>query len=96
MGVGFVIMSGFGNSYRIMKRSVFLSVIVSGAHSLATRYSHTVRCTRSRDNAQVFIVIIDNTMNLEILFEATHQTKNETLYNIGWQHANRIIVLIIL
>ncbi len=28
-------------------------------------------------------------MNLEILFEAGNQTKNETLHNIGWQHTNR-------
>ena len=89
MDVGFVIMSGFGNGYRILKRPDFLDVIVTGAHSLATRYSPIVRCTRSRDSTQGFIVIIDNMMNLEILFEAANQTKNETLYNIGWQHANR-------
>jgi hypothetical protein len=34
-------------------------------------------------------VIIDNMMNLELLFEAANQTNNQTLYNIGWQHANR-------
>ena len=87
--VGFVIMSGFGNGYRLFKRDDYLAVIITGAHSLATRYSPIVRCTRSWNSAQGFLVIIDNMMNLEILFEAANHTKNETLYNIGWQHANR-------
>jgi hypothetical protein len=34
-------------------------------------------------------VIIDNMMTIEVLFEAANQTNNQTLYNIGWQHANR-------
>jgi hypothetical protein len=87
--VGFVIMSGFGNGYRLLKRPEYLEVIVTGAHSLATRYSPIVRCTRSWNSAQGFLVIIDNMMNLEILFEAANQTNNQTLYNIAWQHANR-------
>jgi hypothetical protein len=87
--VGFVIMSGFGNGYRLLKRPDYLEVVVTGAHSLATRYSPIVRCTRSWNSAEGFLVIIDNMMNLEILFEAANQTNNQTLYNIGWQHANR-------
>jgi hypothetical protein len=87
--VGFVIMSGFGNGYRLLKNKDYLDVIVTGAHSLATRYSPIVRCTRSGNSKEGFIVIIDNMMNLEILFEAANQTNNQTLYNIGWQHANR-------
>ena len=87
--VGFVIMSGFGNAYRILKQADFLKVMVTGAHSLATRYSSTVRCTRSWNSAAGFLVIIDNMMNLELLFEVAKQTKDQTLYNIAWQHANR-------
>jgi hypothetical protein len=87
--VGFVIMSGFGNAFRLLKRPEDLEVVVTGAHSLATRYSPIVRCTRSWNSAKGFLVIIDNMMNLEILFEAANQTNNQTLYNIGWQHANR-------
>lgn len=87
--VGFVIMSGFGNGYRLLKNPDYLKVIETGAHSLATRYSPTVRCTRSWNSAQGFLVIIDNMLNLELLFEAANQTNNQTLYNIAWQHANR-------
>ncbi|CAF0848678.1 unnamed protein product [Adineta steineri] len=87
--VGFVIMSGFGNAYRLLKRQEYLDVIITAARSLATRYSPIVRCTRSWNSAQGFLVIIDNMMNLELLFEASNQTKDQSLYNIAWQHANR-------
>lgn len=87
--VGFVIMSGFGNAFRILKQNDYLKVMVTGAHSLATRYSSIVRCTRSWNSPTGFLVIIDNMMNLELLFEVAKQTKDQTLYNIAWQHANR-------
>ena len=87
--VGFVIMSGFGNGYRLLKNPDYLEVVVTGAHSLATRYSPIVHCTRSWNSPTGFLVIIDNMMNLEMLFEAANQTNNQTLYNIAFQHANR-------
>ncbi len=87
--VGFVIMSGFGNGYRILKRPEYLDVIVKGAHTVAKRYSPIVRCTCSWDSPEGYIVYIDNMMNLELLFVAANHTNNQTLYNIGWQHANR-------
>lgn len=87
--VGFVIMSGFGNAYRILKQPEYLKVMVTGAHSLATRYSPIVHCTRSWNSPSGFLVIIDNMMNLELLFEVAKQTKNQTLYDMAWQHANR-------
>ena len=87
--VGFVIMSGFGNAFRILKQPEYLTVIITAAHSLATRYSPIVRCTRSWNSAAGFLVIIDNMMNLELLFEAGKQTNNQSLYDIAFQHANR-------
>jgi len=87
--VGFVIMPGFGNGYRLFKRSDYRDIIITGAHSLATRYSPIVRCTRSWDTPSGFLVVMDNMMNLEILFVAANLTNNQTLYNMGWQHANR-------
>jgi hypothetical protein len=87
--VGFVIMSSFGHAYRLLKNPDYLQIIITTAKSLATRYSPTVRCTRSWNSKEGFLVIIDNMMNLEVLFEASNQTKDETWYNIAWQHANR-------
>ena len=87
--VGFVIMSGFGNGYRLLKLVDYLNVIITAANSLSTRYSPVVRCTRSWDSKEGFLVIIDNMMNLELFFDTSYQTNNQTWHNIAWQHANR-------
>jgi hypothetical protein len=87
--VSFTIMCGFGNGYRLMKYPSYLEMIFIGARSLSTRYSPIVRCTRSWDSKVGFLVNIDNMMDLEILFEASKQSNNQTWHNIAWQHANR-------
>ncbi len=87
--VSFTIMCGFGNGYRLMKYPSYLEVILNGARSLSTRYSPAVHCTRSWDSKVGFLVNIDNMMDLELLFEASNQTNNQTYYNMAWQHANR-------
>ncbi|CAF4184797.1 unnamed protein product, partial [Adineta steineri] len=87
--VGFVIMSSFGHAYHLLKVPQYLEIILTSASSLSTRYSPIVRCTRSWDSKEGFLVIIDNMMNLELLFEASNQTNNQTWYNMAWQHANR-------
>lgn len=87
--VGFVIMSSFGHAYRLLKFPAYLQIIETAANSLSTRYSPIVRCIRSWNSAEGFLVIIDNMMNLELLFEASNRTNNQTWYNMAWQHANR-------
>ncbi|CAF0737666.1 unnamed protein product [Rotaria sordida] len=87
--VGFVIMSSYGHGYHLLKFPEYLQIIITAAMSLSSRYSPTVRCTRSWDSKEGFLVIIDNMMNLELLFEASKQTNNQTWYNMAWQHANR-------
>ena len=87
--VGFVIMSGYGNAYRLLRRKEYLDIMVTAARSLITRYSSTVRCIRSWNSQEGFLVIIDNMMNLELLFEIANLTRDQTFYDIAWQHANR-------
>lgn len=87
--VGFVIMSGFGHAYRLFELPEYLDVIVTAARSLATRYSSVVRCTRSWNSQEGFVVIIDNMMNLELLFEASNRTNDPLWHDMAWQHANR-------
>ncbi|KAK7689030.1 hypothetical protein QCA50_007721 [Cerrena zonata] len=64
------------------------------ATALAARYSPIVGCTRSWDAADPtdFQVIIDNMMNLEVLFVSYEYTKNETLREIAISHANKTMV----
>jgi unsaturated chondroitin disaccharide hydrolase len=65
--VGFLIMSSFGNGFRLTGNPAYSDVVVQAAASLATRYSATVGATRSWNDPTDFLVIIDNMMNLELL-----------------------------
>jgi len=87
--IGNVIMPGFGNGYRLLKLIEYLTIIKTAAHSLSTRYSSIVRCIRSWNTGQEFLVAIDNMMVIELLFEAANQTNNQTWHDMAWQHANR-------
>ena len=87
--VGFVIMSSFGHAYHLFKTPDYLQIMITTSNSLSTRYSPVVRCTRSWDSKAGFLVIIDNMMNLELLFDTSNQTNNQTWYDMAWQHANR-------
>ncbi|KAJ3564120.1 hypothetical protein NP233_g8509 [Leucocoprinus birnbaumii] len=59
---------------------------------LANRFSPVVGCTRSWDSADpAFQVIIDNMMNLEVLFQSADLTGNNTLRTIATTHADTTI-----
>ncbi|KAG6919910.1 hypothetical protein DXG01_013259 [Tephrocybe rancida] len=58
---------------------------------LADRFNAVVGCTRSWDKSDdptVFQVIIDNMMNIELLFHAADITGNDTLRTIAMTHAD--------
>ncbi|KAF7796909.1 hypothetical protein EIP86_008094 [Pleurotus ostreatoroseus] len=61
------------------------------AKELAARFSPIVGCTRSWDTADPtdFQVIIDNMMNLEVLFVSANLTGNNTLRDIATSHADK-------
>ncbi|KAJ7771589.1 glycoside hydrolase family 88 protein [Mycena metata] len=67
-----------------------LTAVNAFAADLAARFNPTVGCTRSWDTADPtdFTVIIDNMMNLEILWVAYGLTKNETLRDIAITHSD--------
>lgn len=86
--VGFMIFCSFGNGYKIAGKDEYLKVIINGAKSLSKRFNPTVGCIRSWDwGPWQFPVIIDNMMNLEILFFATAKTNDSSFYNIAISHA---------
>ncbi|EIW60767.1 d-4,5 unsaturated-glucuronyl hydrolase-like protein [Trametes versicolor FP-101664 SS1] len=64
------------------------------ATALAARFSPIVGCTRSWDAADPtdFQVIIDNMMNLEVLFASEALTGNHTLRDIAISHADKTMV----
>lgn len=93
--LGFMMYNSYGNAYRITKDSTLIPVLVQSAKSLISRYSPTVGCIKSW-NTKVssngkytwqYPVIIDNMMNLELLFFASEQTKDPIYRNIAIKHA---------
>jgi unsaturated chondroitin disaccharide hydrolase len=86
--VGFIIMSSYGNGYRITQNADYATVIKQAGVSLATRFSAKVGATRSWDDpAYSYPVIIDNMMNLELLYRATTLGGSATLAADAVQHA---------
>ena len=89
--VGFKIYCSFGNAYRLTKDAAYRDVIIQSARTLSTRFNPVIGCIRSWDTNRDkwgYPVIIDNRMNLELLFAATQLTGDSSFYKIAVVHAN--------
>lgn len=89
--MGFKIMCSYGNALKFTNNREYEKVIIQSAKTLATRFNETVGAIRSWDHNQdvwSFPVIIDNMMNLELLFVATELTGDSSYYKIAVTHAN--------
>jgi hypothetical protein len=88
--VGFKIFTSFGNAYRLTGNEDYRQVILTAAESLDMRYDADVGAIRSwgsiNDNSE-FLVIIDNMMNLEILFWASKNGGDDALFSHAVEHA---------
>jgi len=88
--LGFKIYCPFGNAYKLTKNEAYKDVFITAAKTLSSRYNPKVGAIRSWDHhADVwnYPVIIDNMMNLEMMFEATRLTGDSSFYYIADQHA---------
>jgi hypothetical protein len=88
--LGFKIYCSFGHGYKETADEVYKEVIINASRTLVKRFNPTVGCIRSWDfNADTwdFPVIIDNLMNLEMLFEASKLTGDSSFYHIAESHA---------
>ena len=89
--MGFKVYCSFGTGYRITKDAHYKEVIVQAARTLARRFNATTGTLRSWDHSRDkwgFPVIIDNMMNLELLFEGAKLSGDTSLYRIAVAHAN--------
>jgi hypothetical protein len=88
--LGFKLYCSFGQAWRITGEEQFKEVFLTAARTLCSRYNPTVGALRSWDHHEdlwPFPVIIDNMMNLEMLYEATRLTGDSSFYHIATQHA---------
>jgi rhamnogalacturonyl hydrolase YesR len=89
--MGFKIFCSFGNGYRLTGDTVYRNVIIQSARTLSTRFKPAAGILRSWDHSRDkwdCPVIIDNMMNLELLFHATKLTGDSSFYNIAVSHAH--------
>lgn len=88
--MGFKMMCSYGNGYRLSPDSVFKGILIQSAKTLSSRFNPRIGCIRSWDHHKdvwQYPVIIDNMMNLELLFWATRQTGDSTFSKIAHTHA---------
>ena len=89
--MGFKVYCSFGSGYRLTKNEHYKDVIIESAKTLITRFNPKIGCIRSWDHRKEqwgFPVIIDNMMNLELLFAATKLTGDSSFYRVAVAHAN--------
>lgn len=89
---GFRINCSYGQGYRLTGDERYLPMIRYGADALAARFNPVTGCTRSWNHGSWdFPVIIDNMMNLELLFNASKLFDDVDYTGLAKTHANTTI-----
>ena len=88
--LGFILGCSFGNGYRLgVDDPTYASTLIQAATSLSSRFNATIGCIRSWDFGYwEFPVIIDNMMNLELLFLATQLSGDSAYWKKAISHAD--------
>ncbi|MGL5683764.1 MAG: glycoside hydrolase family 88 protein [Marinifilaceae bacterium] len=94
--IGFMIGCSYGNGYNITNNPQYKPIIIQSAKSLCTRFrpgagiiqSWNVTGGWQSQRGWSCPVIIDNMMNLELLFEATRLSGDSTFYKVAVSHAD--------
>jgi len=90
--IGFQLYCSYGNGYRLTGKQNYKEILLAAADTLATLYSPKVgsilswpsQIKRYKHNT-----IIDNMMNLELLFWAAKNGGDKSLYDIAKSHAEQ-------
>lgn len=94
--LGFVFNCSYGNAFRLTNDSTYIVPMIQAANTLAGRFDPKVGLIKSWDadkgwqsqRGWQYPVIIDNMMNLELLFKVASYTNDSTYYNIAVSHAD--------
>lgn len=97
--IGFIINCSFGNGVRLTADPSYKDVMVQAAKSLSTRFREAPQVIQSwnvdrgwqSERGWECPVIIDNMMNLELMFEATRLSGDSSFYKIAIAHADRTL-----
>lgn len=89
--MGFKMYCSYGKGFEYTGDTTYKNILIQSAKTLITRFNPAVGAIRSWDHNKdkwSYPVIIDNMMNLELLFAATRWTGDSTFYRIAVAHAN--------
>ena len=89
--MGFKMYCSYGNGFRLTNDPSYREILLQSARTLCTRFNPTVGCIRSWDHSRDkwgYPVIIDNMMNLELLFWAFRNTGDSLFYQVATRHAD--------
>ncbi|HEX7027070.1 MAG TPA: glycoside hydrolase family 88 protein [Gammaproteobacteria bacterium] len=90
--LGFMMFNSFGAANRINPKPEYKDILINSARSLAGRFSPAVGLIKSWDSKEGdYLVIIDNMMNLELLFWAARTSGDASFYDIAVTHADNTI-----
>lgn len=97
--LGFMMYCSYGNAWRLTGNPQYKDNLVQAARSLSTRFDVKVGCIKSWNNftswhgnkVYTYPVIIDNMMNLELLFFATKITGDSSFYKTAVIHADNTL-----
>ena len=91
--LGFMVGCSYGNALRLCPNDSLKTVIIRTADNLASRFNPEIGAIRSWDfGPWNFPVIIDNMMNLELLFQASKLTGDNKYKDIAIRHADKTMV----
>lgn len=93
--LGFMMYCSYGNAYRLTKNPKYRAILIESAESLSTRFDPKTGCIKSWNYRKswdgkrewFYPVIIDNMMNLELLFFAAKETGQTRFSHIALTHA---------
>lgn len=88
--MGFKMYCSFGKAWHQTENPEYREILIQSAKTLSKRFQPQIGCIRSWDHNTDkwdFPVIIDNMMNLELLFWAAKETGNQMYKDIAVTHA---------
>ncbi|WP_044209448.1 glycoside hydrolase family 88 protein [Flammeovirga sp. OC4] len=92
--LGFMFYCSFGEGYKLTKNEEFKQVVIDASNALMKRFDPKVGCIKSWDFGKekwTYPVIIDNMLNLEMLFEASILTGDDKYKKVAISHANKTL-----
>lgn len=94
--LGFMMYCSYGNAMRLAPKPEYKDILIQSANSLATRFDPRTQAIKSWNRHKTwdgevesrYPVIIDNMMNLEMLFAGARLSGDQRLHDIAVAHAN--------